>query len=87
MYNKHYTLHDLNKWVNSEFEKLGWMILALEYNKEYKIINYKKNLDNLIEILEHALEHYEDNDRKRDVLSLWYKIKSLRSFVSKNFRF
>lgn len=47
-----YTMHSLQKWAQSAFEKLGWMVLAKERGHNYKIIHYKKELDHLIKELE-----------------------------------
>ena len=37
-----YTIHGLQKWCHSEFEKLGCIVLAKERGHNYKIVGYKK---------------------------------------------
>jgi len=58
-----YTIHGLQRWCHSEFEKLGWMVLAKERGHNYKIVSYKKGLDHLVQALESTLNEYQ-----RDIL-------------------
>jgi len=80
-----YTFHDLSKWTHSEFEKLGWMVLAKEHGDAYKIAHYKKSLDHLLKALEHLNSEYSDQDKKHDLMVMWHKVKTLKAFVNKKF--
>ena len=79
------TYHDLHKWKEAEFEKLGWMVLAKAKGMNYKIDVYKKSIDHLIKSIKHVSAEYEEADRKHDLNVLLMQVECLKDTVSKIF--
>lgn len=80
------TMRNAEDWYKSEFEKLGWMILAKHEKKLAKITQYKINLDGLIKTLEKLSLTYEDIDRKKDINTMLENTKVLKDFVDKKLK-
>jgi hypothetical protein len=83
---KNLTMRNAEDWYKSEFEKLGWMILAKHERKLAKITQYKINLDGLIKTLEKLELVYEDADRKKDINTMLENTKVLKDFVDKKLK-
>jgi len=79
------TMHGLNEWYKSEFEKLGWMILAKSRGMTDKIAMYKTTLNHLLSSLEHKLGHLKDSDKKQDIHIMIHNVKILINHVNKDF--
>ncbi len=79
-------MRNAEDWYKSEFEKLGWMILAKNERKFAKITQYKINLDGLIKTLEKLELEYEDVDRKKDINTMLENTKILKDFVDKKLK-
>jgi hypothetical protein len=75
------TFHSLNLWYKSIFEKLGWMVLALEQENEMKIANYIQGIINFIASAKLKKKLVEENDRKDDIKIMIHNMKSLLKFV------
>ena len=86
MFKNQHTIYELQKWAKKDFEKLGWMVLAKENNDNYKLLFYKKSLDHLLDAIANAIEEYDEDDRKHDLMVTWNKVKILRHFVSQKFK-
>ena len=78
------TFHSLHHWYVSEFEKLGWMILAKNRNMKDKIDTYLNSLDRLHEALTHKLEHLRDSDKREDVMIMLSNVDILIRHAKKD---
>ena len=77
------TMHGLTMWHKSMFEKLGWMVLAKEYEMEYKVTAYKETLRRLKEKLECKMDMVKEDDRKMDLKIMCDQVDCLLSKVDK----
>jgi hypothetical protein len=79
------TFHGIHHWYASEFEKLGWMVLA--HNKGYndKVTSYKHSLARLKNAIETKLSHIHEEDRKDDLLIMHKNLLILINHVHKDF--
>ena len=80
------TMHGLHEWYETEFEKLGWMILAKHHGLNDKIQSYKTTLQHLKQALETKLRLLHDYDKKADVKIMWENVGLLIEHVNKDFR-
>jgi hypothetical protein len=80
------TFRGIQKWYVSMFEKFGWMVLAEAKGYDYKIMTYKKSINNLIRTIEHVMSEYEDHNRIHDLRVLLMNTKVLKECVDKNFK-
>lgn len=79
------TFHALQKWYTSEFEKLGWMILAQNRGMKDKIESYKMCLKHLHKSLEMKIKDVHDIDTKHDLELMKHNIEILTKHVNKDF--
>lgn len=77
------TMHGLNEWYESKFEKLGWMVLAKAKGRDSKINEYKKSIKYLLNTIEHVMSEYQDPDRKHDLAVLHMNVMCLQDYVMK----
>ena len=80
------TMHGLNKWYESVFERLGWMILAKKHGYSDKIHAYKSEIQRLKMGIEHKLTHVHEIDRKTDLMILHENILELEKHVNEDFK-
>jgi archaellum component FlaC len=78
------TMHGLIKWHTHIFEKLGWMVLAKAKGYGYKVSDYKKGINHLIETIKHVKSEYENHNRKHDLNVLLMNTEALKDFVNKH---
>jgi hypothetical protein len=88
--NKEPHMHDvtyigLNKWYNSEFKKLGWMILAKKYGYNEKVTTYVHCLIHLKKSLHRKYKTLHDYDSKRDIEIMLANLNVLIEHVNKDF--
>ena len=79
------TLHGLEKWTNDLYEKLGWMTLAYDMNKEDKIISYVTSIKKLKLSIESRLKIIINEDSKLDLATLLNNVKHLYKVAFKLF--
>lgn len=79
------TMHGLNKWYETEFEKLGWMILAKSHGYNDKITAYMNSLHRLKQALLHKMTHVKESDRKDDLTIMCNNLDILLAHVQKDF--
>ena len=78
-----HTNHGLIKWYETEFEKLGWMVLAKNHGMQDKVDMYKKSLQRLHDNLCCKIEAVKETDRKDDLRIMKDNVVHLIEF-SKN---
>jgi len=79
------TFAALQKWYSSEFEKLGWMILAENRGMNEKVNSYKTSLKYLLHSLELKMKDLKDVDKKHDLKLMIYNVDVLMKHVNKDF--
>jgi len=67
----------LNIWFKSEFEKLGWMILAKERGMREKVRDYVHSVQRLHDHLECKIKDTMDKDRLDDLVIMLNDVKVL----------
>ena len=77
------TFHGLHKWQSSMFEKLGWMIMAKEYNSDLKLKAYMECIHNFLACVEKKIKNTRDEDRKDDLVILMKNVKCLEECAQK----
>ena len=75
------TMHGLQHWHKSAFEKLGWMVLAKAKGYSDKVALYKKSIGYLAKSLGHVMGEYESANRKHDLHVLHMNVMCLQQFV------
>lgn len=61
------TMHGLQHWFESKFEKLGWMALIKEHGNELKVRAYLQSISHLKDCLKDKIASVHDEDRKDDL--------------------
>jgi hypothetical protein len=79
------TMHGLQEWYKSKFEKLGWMILAKEKNMYEKISAYKHSLDHLEKAIQHKIDYHACDAKKDDLMIMLHNVQVLKEHVKKDF--
>jgi hypothetical protein len=76
----------LNAWYKSEFEKLGWMILADNRGFTDKIESYKMSLNRLLKSLNMKIKDVKDFDKKHDLELMHHNVEILMKHIEKDFK-
>ena len=79
------TYHELKKWYQDMFEKLGWMILAKYYKYNDKIKMYKSGVMNLRDCIAKKHSKIHDLDRKDDLKIMLTNVEILIKHINKKF--
>ena len=79
------TYHAINKWYETVFEKLGWMVLAHKKGYTDKVHSYKLSLGRLKNAIETKISKIHEVDRKNDLLILHKNLLVLIDHVHKDF--
>jgi len=79
------TYHDLHKWKEAEFEKLGWMVLAKAKGMKSKTNMYKRSIKALKHSIEKAKHELTEPDRIRDLHIMWKQVNVLEKHANKDF--
>ena len=79
------TYHDLHKWKQAEFEKLGWMVLAKAKGMKGKTAMYKRSIKALKHSIEKAKAELKDPDRIRNLHIMWKQVNVLQKHANKDF--
>jgi len=75
----------IDRWYQSEFEKLGWMILAKHKGMWDKIRTYQNTLHHLKDCIEHKIKETKDFDKKNDLNIMCDNVIILLEHVKKDF--
>lgn len=75
----------LNLWFKSEFEKLGWMVLAKHEGQDDKVYAYVNSVQRLYHQLECKIRTTKDHDRKQDLQIMYKNVKCLIDHIHKDF--
>jgi len=76
----------LSSWYRTEFEKLGWMILAHNKGMNEKVQCYQMSLKTLLESIELKIKDVKDSDKKHDLELMHHNLKILINHVQKDFK-
>jgi hypothetical protein len=80
------TFMELQHWHKHLFEKLGWMMLANEYDKKTKIDFYKYSIKEFLKHVDAKMKSIHDKDHKADLKILKENTMCLDKFVNKHFK-
>jgi len=75
----------IKHWYKSEFEKLGWMILAHARGHKDKTDNYIKCIEDLHKAINNKLTHIVDPDCKHDFEIMSKNVECLCKHAKKDF--
>ena len=75
----------LNLWFKSEFEKLGWMVLAKEKGMHEKVRTYVHGVQRLHDLLECKIQETMDKDRLDDLTIMLQDVKLLLAHCKRDF--
>jgi hypothetical protein len=85
----------LIKWTEKMFEKLGWMVLALNEAKTNpelqtkmvrKLVSYEDGLSVLEKSIELKMKGMKDDDKKDDLQVELERVRNLRKFFEEKIR-
>lgn len=79
------TYTDLHFWFKSEFEKLGWMVLAKEKGMHEKVRAYVHGVHRLHDHLECKIQETMDKDRLDDLTIMLQDVKVLLDHCKRDF--
>jgi hypothetical protein len=77
------TNRGLQKWYESEFEKLGWMVLSKQYGMHDKVNLYIKSLHYLHDHLSCKLQAVMEKDRQDDLRIMMDNVSHLIQTVKR----
>lgn len=75
----------LNLWFKTEFEKLGWMVLARRKGYDEKVNTYINSVRTLCHQLECKIKDTKDYDKKQDLILMHKDVKILIAHIYKQF--
>jgi len=75
----------LNLWYKSEFEQLGWMVLAKSKGYDEKVYNYINSAQRLYYQLECKVRDTKDHDKKQELMIMLKDLKCLIDHIHKDF--
>jgi hypothetical protein len=75
------TFSTIENWYKHIFEKMGWIVLAAGKGHEQKVQGYKKEISQLIKVIDHVSQEYTDNDRLHDMNVMRMNVEYLQLFV------
>jgi hypothetical protein len=78
------TFRGLNKWYQSMFETLGWMVLSKEKGMSYKLPTYKTSLQKLKCALQKKIDYINDRDKKKDLEIMLENVEILIRHAAKD---
>lgn len=78
------TFNCINKWYDSVFEKLGWMVV--DHNRGENVSAYKAEIADLEDYLNYALSYTKDGNRKSDLSIMLANTKILKEHADKDFQ-
>jgi hypothetical protein len=82
---KNKSTYGLHQWFKSEFEKLGWMVLANELNMHEKIHDYMHSVQRLHDHLECKVHETKDPDRRDNLIIMMNQVKILLKHCKRDF--
>ena len=85
-YCKETTFCDLHKWMDTKFEKLGWMILAKHKGYKDKINCYLNSINRLKMAIEHKIKHIHDADKMEDLKIMLHNVEILQQHAKKDLK-
>ena len=75
----------LHLWFKSEFEKLGWMVLAKEKGMHEKVRDYVHGVQRLHDHLFWKIQSTMDKDRLDDLTIMFQDVKVLLAHCKRDF--
>jgi len=79
------TYMGLHHWFKSEYEKLGWMVLAKSHGMNEKVRAYVHSVQRLHHHLECKIKVTVDQDRAADLTILLNNVKVLLAHCKRDF--
>lgn len=80
------TFKALEKWYKAEFEKLGWIVLAVSQGHHYKAWMYRHSLVHLLRALETKMRNVSNQDTRKELDIMYNNTTVLLNYVDNTFR-
>jgi hypothetical protein len=71
-------------WYTHLFGRLGWVMLAKEQGKTYRVTAYKQSINSLLKTIDHVAAEYEEHNRKHDLNVMKMHVVALQNYVKKH---
>ena len=77
------TFHSVQKWHKQMVSGFGWMLIIKAKGYEYKVDEYKKSIDDLLNTIKHLKEEYKDKNKKHDLNVIHMNMEVLKDAARK----
>jgi len=69
------------KWYSDIFENYGWIMLAKRDNVDYRIQNYRNEINDIIHSINEAIEFTESKDKVLELKIMLANLEYLNSII------
>lgn len=74
---------ELERWLDELFQKLGWMVLAIDENNKSKLNNYVSSIQRIKNLICEKIIIVNNHDSKNNLQLLYENVQVLENFVNK----